>query len=93
MKNKSEVRGVEFTSKRIEPLSIPIENGPDVYSGEEFGYQLSLPFTFKDDIQAIKMVRNTLVMKLPHLIPPRCTFKVITVCPANTAGTGHDHVS
>ena len=61
---------------RFEKLAIPIENGPDEQTGEEFSYQSSLPFTFKDEFQAIKTSKHTLLMKLPHLIPPRCTFKV-----------------
>ena len=62
--------------RRFEKLAIPIENGPDEQTGEEFSYQSSLPFTFKDEFQAIKTSKHTLLMKLPHLIPPRCTFKV-----------------
>ena len=65
-----------FCSHRFEKLAIPIENGPDEQTGEEFSYQSSLPFTFKDEFQAIKTSKHTLLMKLPHLIPPRCTFKV-----------------
>ena len=76
LRNKQEIRGVEFTTSQIEPISIPIENGPDVQSGEEFLYQLTVPFTFKDETQALRIVRHTQVMKLPPLIPPRCTFKV-----------------
>ncbi len=45
-------------------------------SGEEFCYQLSQPFIFKDEKTALRITRNTLVMKLPPLIPPRCVFKV-----------------
>ena len=76
LQNKQDIRGTEFANARIDPINIPIENGPDVCSGEEFLYQLTVPFTFKDDTQAIRVVRHTQVMKLPPLIPPRCTFKV-----------------
>ena len=67
---------IVFVLFRFEKLAIPIENGPDEQTGEEFSYQSSLPFTFKDEFQAIKTSKHTLLMKLPHLIPPRCTFKV-----------------
>ena len=77
LKNKQEIRGIEFTTAKIDSLMIPLENGPSELTGEEFSYQLSLPFTFKDETQAIKMSRHTLIMKLPHLIPPRCNFKVL----------------
>ena len=76
LKNKQEIRGIDFSLDPIEPLAIPIENGPDVLSGPEFIYQLSIPFTFKDETHALRVVRHTKVMKLPPLIPPRCTFKV-----------------
>lgn len=76
LNSKQEVRGTEFAVDRIDPLAIQIENGPDVYTGEEYTYQLTNPFTFKDEKEALRIVRHTKVMKLPPLIPPRCTFKV-----------------
>ena len=66
-----QVRGNDFSVNQVEPLSIPIENGPDVLSGEEYIHQLSIPFTFKDETTALRIVKHTLVMKLPPLIPPR----------------------
>lgn len=76
LQNKQEIRGTEFVTDRIEPLAVPIDNGPDILSGDEYIYQLTLPFIFKDEKQAIRVVKHTKVMKLPPLIPPRCTFKV-----------------
>jgi hypothetical protein len=76
LQNKQEIRGIEFAVDKTDPLPIPIDNGPDVLSGDEYIYQLAIPFTFKDEKQAVRVVRSTLVMKLPPLIPPRCTFKV-----------------
>ena len=48
---QQEIRGTEFVVSGIEPLSIPIDNGPDVNSGEEYIYQLTIPFTFKNENQ------------------------------------------
>ena len=76
LKNKQEVRGTDFVVDKIEPLTIPIDHGPDVFTDDEYTHQLTIPFTFKDETQALRLVRHTKVMKLPPLIPPRCTFKV-----------------
>ena len=65
LNSKQEVRGTEFAVDRIDPLAIAIENGPDVYTGEEYTYQLTNPFTFKDETEALRIVRHTKVMKLP----------------------------
>ena len=47
LQNKQEIRGTEFVTDRIEPLAVPIDNGPDINSGDEYIYQLTLPFIFK----------------------------------------------
>ena len=47
MQNKQEIRGTEFVTDRIDPLAVPIDNGPDILSGDEYIYQLTLPFIFK----------------------------------------------
>jgi hypothetical protein len=35
-------------------------------------------FTFRDELHASRQAKKTQIIKLPPLIPPRCTFKVIT---------------
>lgn len=72
----SMIRGCHFELDPIEPMSIPIDSGPDVLTGEEFQYQLTSPFIFKDELNASRIAKKTQVMKLPPLIPPRCIFKV-----------------
>ena len=47
LQNKQEIRGTEFVTDRIDPLAVPIDNGPDILSGDEYIYQLTLPFIFK----------------------------------------------
>ena len=51
LQNKQEIRGTEFVTDRIDPLAVPIDNGPDILSGDEYIYQLTLPFIFKVRLQ------------------------------------------
>jgi hypothetical protein len=54
------------TFKKRRPLS----------AGDEFHAQLVSTFTFRDELHASRQAKKTQIIKMPPLIPPRCSFKV-----------------
>ena len=48
----------------------------NMFSGELFQQTFESLFTFKDELHCSLVTKKTKVVKLPPLVPPKCTFKV-----------------
>lgn len=72
----SVIRGCEFTVNNTEPIEFEIgESGPNLFTGDDFHQQLDTTFVFKDETKSTTQAKKTRIIKLPPLVPPKCTFR------------------